>query len=80
MTSLSRVSWMLWYLGYPDQALARSQEAVKLAQQITHPFSLSFALGAAAMFHQFRREGHAVQECAEAAPASPRNRDFQSGW
>ena len=42
-------------LGYPDQGLTRSQEAVTLAQQIAHPFSLGFAL-AAAMFHQFRRE------------------------
>src|SRR5262249_11306158 len=30
----------LWLLGYPDQALARSQEAVTLAQQIAHSFSL----------------------------------------
>ena len=42
MTSLSRDSWALWYLGYPDQALARSQEAVTLAHQIAHPLSLSF--------------------------------------
>ena len=59
--------WTLWYLGYPDQGLARSQEAVTLAQQSAHPFSLSFALGFAAVFHQFRREGHAAQERAEAA-------------
>ena len=42
VTSLSRDSWALWYLGYPDQALARSQEAVTLAHQIAHPLSLSF--------------------------------------
>jgi predicted ATPase len=35
-------AFALWYLGYPDQALARSQEAVTLAQQSVHPFSLSF--------------------------------------
>ena len=38
-----------------------------LAQQSAHPFSLGFALGFAAVFHQFRREGHAAQERAEAA-------------
>ena len=32
---------MLWNLGYPDQGLARNQEAVTLAQQIAHPFSLA---------------------------------------
>jgi predicted ATPase len=57
----------LWYLGYPDQALARSQEAVALVQQIAHPLSLSFVLSFAAMFHQFRREVRAAQERAEAA-------------
>jgi predicted ATPase len=60
-------AWALWYLGYPDQALARSQEAVTMAQQIRHPFSLGFALVLAAMLHQYRREVRAVQEPAEAA-------------
>ena len=55
----------LWFLGYPDQALARSHEAVTLAQQIVHPFSLGFALIFAAMIHQHRREVRAVHERAE---------------
>jgi predicted ATPase len=63
----SYAAWTLWYLGYPDQALARSQEAVTLAQQSAHPFSLGFALALAAKVHQFRREGHAAQEHAEGA-------------
>ncbi len=67
VTNLSRDSWTLWYLGYPDQALARSQAAVTLAQQLAHPLSLSFALGEAAVFYQFRREGYAAQEHAAAA-------------
>jgi len=57
----------LWYLGYPDQAWAQSQEAVTLAQQIAHPFSLGFALNWAALFHQLRREERATQERADAA-------------
>jgi predicted ATPase len=57
----------LWIRGYPDQGLARSQEAVTLAQQIAHPFSLSFALSFTALFHQLRRERQTAQEYAEAA-------------
>jgi hypothetical protein len=34
-------AWTLWYLGYPAQGLARSQEAVTLAQQLAHPYNLS---------------------------------------
>jgi predicted ATPase len=60
-------AWTLWYLGYPDQGLARSQEALTLAQQLAHPFSLSQALGIAAQFHQFRREERCTQHCAEAS-------------
>ena len=31
-------------LGYPDQALQRSHEALTLAQELSHPFSLAYAL------------------------------------
>jgi predicted ATPase len=57
----------LWYLGYPDQGVVRIYEAVTLAQQVAHPFSLAYALGIAAVFHQCRREMRAAQERAEAA-------------
>ena len=67
VTSRSRDSWTLWYLGYPDQALALSQAAMTLAQQIAHPLSRSFALGEAAVFHQLRRDGPAAQAHAAAA-------------
>src|SRR5262249_25957442 len=33
-------AWTLWILGYPDQGLARSHEAVTLAQQSAHPYTL----------------------------------------
>jgi len=36
---LCRMALVLWYLGYPDQALARSHEALILARELSHPFS-----------------------------------------
>jgi DNA-binding SARP family transcriptional activator/predicted ATPase len=64
---LSIVSWVLWFLGYPDQALKRSQEALALAQKLDHPFSLAFALSiAGATLHLFRREGQIVEKWTEA--------------
>jgi class 3 adenylate cyclase/predicted ATPase/energy-coupling factor transporter ATP-binding protein EcfA2 len=62
----SHAAWALWFLGYPDQGLARNQEAVMLAQQVAHAYSLGFALGWAAIFHQLRREERWTQERAEA--------------
>jgi predicted ATPase len=63
---LSYAAWILWLLGYPDQALARSQEAVALAEGLSHPFSLALALGSAALCHLFRREEQVARERAEA--------------
>ena len=46
-----------------------SREAVTLAQELSHPFSLAVALNYAAMLHQFRQERDAVQVRTEAATA-----------
>jgi predicted ATPase/class 3 adenylate cyclase len=62
----SFAAWPIWVLGYPDQALQSIHEALTLAQELTHPFSLVYALTMAAVLHQFRREAQAVQERAEA--------------
>ena len=67
VTCRSYDAWTLWYLGYPDQGLARNDEAVILAQQSAHPFSLGNALNCAAVLHQLRCEMRAAQERAEAA-------------
>jgi len=69
MTCLSYEALVLWFLGYPDQALQRSQAALALAQKQAHPFSLAYALIYAAWFHQFRREVVPTRERAEAATA-----------
>ncbi len=69
-------AWVLWSLGYPDQALRMSQTSITLAQKLSHPFSLAYALGHAARLHQFRREEHAIQERTEAAIALSTEQGF----
>jgi TOMM system kinase/cyclase fusion protein len=59
------VAWPLWLLGYPDQALERSREALTLAQELSHPYSLAYALQSAMRLHRFRREVQAAREQAE---------------
>jgi len=66
----------LWLLGYPDQALQRSQEALTLAQGLAHPFSLAYALNFAVCVHQFRREGEATQALAEVTIDLAREQGF----
>jgi predicted ATPase len=58
-----------WLLGYPDQALRRSQEALTLAQELAHPHTLAFALCWAGLVHTHRREVQAAHERAEAVIA-----------
>ena len=61
------VAQTLWLLGYPDQALARVHEALALAHELSHPYSLVYARCWATMVLQLRRDGAAVHEQAEAA-------------
>jgi predicted ATPase len=79
---LSFGAWALWYLGYPDQALRRVHDALRLAQDVSHPFSLGFALAFAAWLHQLRREGHAAHERAAAliALATDQGFPFWDSW
>jgi predicted ATPase len=59
------LAWTLWLLGYPEQARASVHGARALAQQLSHPASLVYALDFAVGLHQLRREVQAVQERTE---------------
>jgi predicted ATPase len=63
---LGLTAFALWMLGYPDQALKRLHEALTLARDLSHPFSLATTLWGAGILHQLRGEEKAVQERAEA--------------
>src|SRR5208283_3885614 len=62
---LSYLAYTLWALGYPDEALQRAHEAVALAQEMSHPYSLVFARTFKGYLHRFRREGSLAQEYSE---------------
>jgi predicted ATPase/DNA-binding XRE family transcriptional regulator len=65
----SFVAHTIWLLGFPDQSLQQNQDALALAQDLSHPFNVAAALAYAAMLHQFRREWHLAQTQAAAAIA-----------
>ena len=56
-----------WTRGYPDRALRYSQEALRLAGQLSHPTSAAIALYYAAVVHHRRREHRETVAKAEAA-------------
>jgi class 3 adenylate cyclase/predicted ATPase len=59
---LSSAAYGLWFLGYPDQALTASQEAVSWARELSHPFTLAFALYYATQVHRVRREAYDTED------------------
>jgi predicted ATPase len=66
----------LWLLGYPEQALARLHEALTLAHELSHSYSLAYARSLGAWILQFRRDVSAVHEQAEAAVALSTEQGF----
>src|SRR5262249_25091126 len=66
----------LWLLGYADQALERSREACRLAEELAHPITLAYAFAHLAMFHQYRRERAEARRYAEATTRISREQGF----
>ena len=56
---------VLWKLGYPEQALQQIHEALTLVRELSHPFSLAFALSIANGVYMHRREWPTFQEHVE---------------
>ncbi|MBO4222768.1 adenylate/guanylate cyclase domain-containing protein [Bradyrhizobium neotropicale] len=63
--SLLLLSWDLWFLGYPDQALARVSEALALARDLRHPYTIAFAHYMTSVVHLLRGEADLAFENAE---------------
>jgi tetratricopeptide (TPR) repeat protein len=71
-----------WHLGYPDCALNSANDALSVARQVSHPFSIALALAYLAMLHQFRREPEAALKVAEEARGLCREYrfDYYGAW
>jgi predicted ATPase/class 3 adenylate cyclase len=41
-TCFTTSAFLLWMLGYPEKAVARSEEAITLATQLQHPYTLAY--------------------------------------
>jgi predicted ATPase len=63
--SLSIAANVLQLLGYPEQGLMRLPEALTLADELAHPFTLAYAHFQAAYFQTRGRQGQAAQRHAE---------------
>lgn len=73
------LSLALWHLGYPEQALAASQEARALARSLGHLYSLEYALHHSGWLFQHCRLGTEAQVAGEEAIAIATEQGF-SFW
>jgi predicted ATPase len=75
--SLFWAALTLWHLGYSDQALKRSEEALALARAVAHPFILTYALSFTALVRNLRREWLLAEERAGETIALSTERGFE---
>jgi predicted ATPase len=66
VAALSGLSWTLLALGYPEQARARSREALAAAEELANRNTLAYALLWACLFDQFRQAQSDARNHAEA--------------
>src|SRR5262245_35191196 len=70
----------LWYLGYPDQALASVQKALAVAKQIGSPYCETFALDFVSWLQILRRDEPAAQASVDALMRIAPDQGFQFLW
>ena len=63
LEGMANLSWTLWLLGYPDEALLRSQEALAQARELPALFARCFVEYFASEIHAYRREPEKI--CAQ---------------
>jgi predicted ATPase/DNA-binding winged helix-turn-helix (wHTH) protein len=67
LSCLLYVARSLWSLGYPDQARLRAEEALALAQRLSHPYSLVWSQSFIADLYQLRGDDDAALALIEAS-------------
>jgi DNA-binding SARP family transcriptional activator/predicted ATPase len=80
VSALAYDALCLWCLGFPDQALRKSQEVLALARELDHPFSLADALCyAGCSFNRIQRDAQALKDDADKLMQLSHEIGF-SGW
>jgi len=67
VSALACLAETLWFLGYPEQAVARSDESVALSSEANHHHSSAHALAIAGYLHAYREAPDNILEREEAA-------------
>lgn len=75
IAALLILSWDLWFLGYPDQALDKVERALTAAEELAHPYTLAFAHYVVSAVRQLRGEpDHAYAQAEQSLAISQEQR------
>jgi predicted ATPase len=66
LASLVYGCFVLWLMGYPEQALQQSRTALALAKELDDPFNIALAQGALSRLHVARRDVGTVHDLSRA--------------
>ena len=81
VSALAYDACCLWCLGYPEQALNRGQEALALARELDHTFSLVDVLCfGGCLLNQMRRDAQTLKVQAGEVMRLSKGMDFSSFW
>jgi predicted ATPase/class 3 adenylate cyclase len=69
-------AFLLWTLGYPDKAVARSAEAITLATQLEHPYTLAYVQFHCGLLRLWLRQPELVREHAAQVLHVEQQHDF----
>jgi predicted ATPase/class 3 adenylate cyclase len=70
-------AFFLMILGFPDSGLKRANEALEIARQLNHPFTMAYTLFHTGVLHMQRRELDVAQARAQAMLEIAEEHDFQ---
>ncbi len=70
-------AFFLWWLGYPDRAVARADRAIERVRELNHPFTMAYALFHTGALHMWRGEMELTGERAEAMLSLAEKHGFQ---
>ncbi|MDH3581885.1 MAG: AAA family ATPase, partial [Hyphomicrobiales bacterium] len=71
------LAYALLFLGYTEQAIHKSEEAVKAAQVLEHPYTYAFSLAFAAFVHQNLEQRSETRQLAEKVMRVSDEHEFQ---
>jgi predicted ATPase len=72
----SYAALVAWVVGYPEQGLKEADEALVLARELNHPYSIAAALAFASRLHLYRRDLAIARQRAAACIALSKERGF----